>query len=166
MVVRVELKSIKLCLFSGTGISGNSGSNRGSSSNKGKRWVMLNLRWMMRLKMFQMDNYVWYVWWGEGVLSSFPVGILCVAKGVPYQLNVKLHPNVLFVVRRFEIQCGLMNLEQTQTDFSVHSAAGNFYDCYWEECLFFTISIRSGIWSFRENLPLLLFPVNLLLYLV
>lgn len=45
------------------------------------------------------------------------MGILYVAKGVPYQLNVKWRPSVRFVVRRFGIQCGFLNLEYTSRLF-------------------------------------------------
>ncbi|WVZ09188.1 hypothetical protein V8G54_013718 [Vigna mungo] len=62
----------------------------------------------------------------EGIMPSSPVGILCVAKGVPYQLNMKWHLNVLFVLGIFKIQCGFLKHEQTLAECSVHSYDRNF----------------------------------------
>lgn len=55
------------------------------------------------------------------------MGILYVAMGVPYQLKMKWHLSVRFVVRRFGIQCGYLNLEYTEAGWFLLSLRQEFF---------------------------------------
>ena len=112
----IRFQYINVQCSSGIGIDGKNGGDKDSSSNQDRLQVMTcTLRLQQRRRRwekFQMESCVWSVWWGEGDLHSFHVGIWCVANAVPSQLNGNRHQSVLSVGRKYGIRCGYMILEE------------------------------------------------------